>query len=140
MALPDGQNQRWALDFVSNALTDGRRFRILAVVDDFGRESIVLVADTSLPGQRFARELDRLIAERGMPKTIVSDNGTEFTSMAILKWVQDAGVNRHYIAQRKPQKNGFIEGFNGTLRGECLNETLFGTLPRNTLPRSARPG
>ena len=74
MVLPDGPNQRWSLDFVSDALTDGRRFRVLAVVDDFSRENLVLVADTSLSGQRVARELDRIIAERGMPKTIVSDN------------------------------------------------------------------
>jgi putative transposase len=74
MVLPDGPNQRWSLDFVSDALTDGRRFRILAVVDDFSRENLVLVADTSLSGHRVARELDKVIAERGMPKTIVSDN------------------------------------------------------------------
>ena len=116
------------MDFVSDALTDGRRFRILAVVDDFSRENLVLVADTSLSGQRVARELDRVIAERGMPKTIVSDNGTEFTSMVILKWVQETGVDWHYIAPVKPQKNGFIESFNGKLWDECLNETLFGTL------------
>ncbi|NYI26346.1 putative transposase [Sulfitobacter geojensis] len=128
MALPDGPNQRWSLDFVSDALTDGRRFRILAVVDDFSRENLVLVADTSLSGQRVTRELDQIIAERGMPKTIVSDNGTEFTSMAILKWVQDTGIDWHYIAPGKPQQNGFIESFNGKLRDECLNETLFGTL------------
>jgi putative transposase len=74
MVLPDGPNQRWSLDFVSDALTDGRRCRILAGVDDFSRENLVLVADTSLSGQRVARELDKVIAERGMPKTIVSDN------------------------------------------------------------------
>lgn len=128
MVLPDGPNQRWSLDFVSDALTDGRRFRILTVVDDFSRENLVLVADTSLSGQRVARELDRVIAERGAPKTIVSDNGTEFTSMAVLKWVQETGIDWHYIAPGKPQQNGFIESFNGKLRDECLNETLFGTL------------
>ena len=128
MVLPDGPNQRWSLDFVSDALTDGRRFRILAVVDDFSRENLVLVADTSLSGHRVARELDQIIAERGMPTTIVSDNGTEFTSMAILKWVQKTGIDWHYIAPGKPQQNGFIESFNGKLRDECLNETLFGTL------------
>ena len=128
MVLPDGPNQRWSLDLVSDALTDGRRFRILAVVDDFSRENLVLIADTSLSGQRVARELDRVIAERGMPKTIVTDNGAEFTSMAILKWVQDTGIDWHYIAPGKPQQNGFIESFNGKLRDECLNETLFGTL------------
>ena len=115
MALPDGPNQRWSLDFVSDALTDGRRFRILAVVDDFSRENLVLVADTSLSGHRVAREPDKVIAERGMPKTIVSDNGTEFTSMAILKWVQESDVDWHYIAPGKPQQNGFIESFNGCL-------------------------
>ena len=100
MVLPDGPNQRWSLDFVSDAL----RFRILAVVDDFSRENLVLVADTSLSGHRVARELDKVIAERGMPKTIVSDNGTEFTSMAILKWVQNTGIDWHYIAPGKPQR------------------------------------
>ena len=126
--LPDGPNQRWSLDFVSDALTDGRRFRILAVVDDFSRDNLVLIADTSLSGHRFARELDKVIAERGMPKVIVSDNSTEFTSMAILKWVQESDVDWHYIAPGKPQQNGLIESFNGKLRDECLNETLFGTL------------
>lgn len=150
MVLPDGPNQRWSLDFVSDALTDGRRFRILAVVDDYSRENLALVADTSLSGHRVVRELDRVIAERGMPKTIVSDNGTEFTSMAILKWVQDTGIDWHYIAPGKPQQNGFIESFNGKLRpshglhanhcqamDECLNETLFGTLrdARKTLEK-----
>ena len=106
----------------------GHRFRILAVVDDFSRENLVLVADTSLSGQRVARELDRIIAERGMPKTIFSDNGTEFTSMAILKWVQDTGIDWHYVAPGKPRQNGFIESFNGKLRDECLNETRLGTL------------
>ena len=128
MVLPNGPNPRWSLDFVSDALTDGRRFRILAVVDDFSRENLVLVADTSLSGLRVTRELDRVIAERGMPTTIVSDNGTEFTSMAILQWVQKIDIDWHYIAPGKLQQNGFIESFNGKLRDECLNETLFGTL------------
>ena len=74
MVLPDGPNQRWSLEFVSDALTYGPRFRILAVVDDFSRENLVLVADTPLSGHRVARELDRIIAERGQPQTIVSDN------------------------------------------------------------------
>ena len=83
MVLPDGPNQRWSLDFVSDALTDGRRFRILAVVDDYSRENLVLVADTSLSGHRVVRELDCIIAERGMPKTIVSDNGTELNFVPV---------------------------------------------------------
>ena len=128
MVLPDGPNQRWSLDFVSDAFTDGRRFRILTVVDDFTRENLALVADTSLSGLRVTRELDQVIAERGMPGTIVSDNGTEFTSMAILKWVQKTGIDWHYIAPGKPTQNAFIESFNGKLRDECLNETLFSSL------------
>ena len=128
LLLPNGPNQRWSLDFVSDAFTDGRRFRILRVVDDFTRENVALVADTSLSGQRVTRELNQAIAERGAPIAIVSDNGTEFTSMAILKWVQDTGIDWHYIAPGKPQQNGFIESFNGKLRDECLNETLFSSL------------
>ena len=86
MALPQAINQRWSLDFLSDSLADSRRFRILAIVDDFTRECLALVAETSLPGMRVARELDTLIAMRGKPATVVSDNGTELTSMAILRW------------------------------------------------------
>lgn len=92
MALPRGPNQRWSLDFVSDTLIGSRRFRMLAIVDDFTRECVALVADTSLSGARVGRELDTVIARRGRPQTIVSDNGTEFTSMAILRWSQEANV------------------------------------------------
>ena len=128
IVLPLGPNQRWSMDFVSDAMTDGRRFRILAVVDDFTRECLCLVADTSLPGGRVARELDRLIVERGRPTVCLSDNGTELTSMAILRWCQETGVDWHYIAPGKPQQNAFVESFNGRLRDELLNETLFVSL------------
>ena len=92
MTLPQGRNQRWSLDFVSDTLTDGRRFRVLVVVDDFTRECLALVVDTSISGRRVARELDTLIAQRGKPLMIVSDNGTELTSHAILQWQEDSGV------------------------------------------------
>jgi len=129
MVLPSRINERWSLDFVSDAFTDGRRFRVLAVIDDYSRECLALVADTSLSGARVARELDAIIAKRGgKPKTIVSDNGTEFTSMAILKWCQETKVGWHYIAPGKPMQNGFVESFNGSFRDECLNETLFSSL------------
>jgi putative transposase len=128
MTLPQGANQRWSMDFVSDTLTDGRRFRILAVVDDFTRECLCLVADTSLSGARVVRELDRLIACRGRPLSCVSDNGTELTSLALLKWSQDTGIDWHYIAPGKPQQNAFIESFNGRLRDELLNEVLFTSL------------
>jgi len=126
--LPQGPNQRWSLDFVSDTLSDSRRFRILAVVDDFTRECIALVADTSLSGARVGRELDAVIARRGRPMMIVSDNGTELTSMAILRWSQLTRIEWHYIAPGKPQQNAFVESFNGRLRDELLNETLFSSL------------
>jgi putative transposase len=128
MTIPQGVNQRWSLDFLSDAFSDGRRFRILAVVDDFTRECLCLVADTSLSGGRVARELDAIAVRRGLPLSIVSDNGTELTSMAMLKWSQDRRVAWHYIAPGKPTQNAFIESFNGRLRDELLNETLFGSL------------
>ena len=128
LALPSRPNERWSLDFVSDAFTDGRRFRVLAVVDDFTRECLCLVADTSLSGARLARELDDLITRRTKPKTIVSDNRTEMTSMAILKWCQQTHIEWHYIAPGKPMQNGFVESFNGSFRDECLNETLFSSL------------
>lgn len=129
MSVPDGPNQRWSLDFVSDAFTDGRRFRILAIVDDFTRECLALVPDTSISGARVARELDAVIALRGRPRFVVSDNGTELTSMAILRWSEDRRVDWHYIAPGKPQQNAFAESFIGRLRDECLNETLFSSLP-----------
>ena len=128
MVLPDRPNERWSLDFVSDAFTDGRRFRILAVVDDFTRECLALVPDTSLSGRRVVRELEAVIARRNRPHTIVSDNGTELTSTAILKWCQETGVEWHYIAPGKPTQNAFIESFNSRFRDECLNETLFASL------------
>ncbi|WP_156317399.1 IS3 family transposase [Cypionkella psychrotolerans] len=128
MVLPLLPNQRWSLDFVSDQLTDGRRFRILTVVDDCTRECLALIADTSLSGARVARELATLFDARGKPQTIVSDNGTEFTSNAILKFVDDRKLDWHYIAPGKPTQNAFIESFNGRLRDELLNETLFPSL------------
>ncbi|SFD47196.1 Integrase core domain-containing protein [Devosia psychrophila] len=117
MIVPDRPNQRWSLNFVGDAFTDGRRWRVLTVVD-------ALLADTSLSGRRVVRELDAIIARRGRPMTVVSDNGTEFTSMAILRWSQDRQIDWHYIAPGKPTQNGFIKSFNGSFRDECLNETL----------------
>ena len=128
MLVPMTPNDRWSLDFVSDQLTDGRRFRILTVVDDCTRECLALVADTSLSGIRVARELDRLMIERGKPKMMVSDNGSELTSNAILTWADHSRVEWHYIAPGKPMQNAFIESFNGRLRDELLNETLFTSL------------
>ena len=121
-------NQRWSMDFVSDTFGPSRRFRILAVNDDCCRENLGLVADTSISGARVARELDAMVRLYGKPSSIVSDNGTEFTSKAILKWAKDNDVEWHYIDPGKPQQNAFIESFNGSLRDECLNEEIFDSL------------
>ena len=125
MAIPQGSNQRWSLDFVSDSLVDGRRFRILCVIDDFSRECLATVVDNSISGIRVARELDRISEIRGYPCMVVSDNGTELTSNAMLEWQEERGVEWHYRAPGKPMQNGFVESFNGRLRDECLNEHLF---------------
>jgi len=124
MTVPTALDQRWSLDFVSDTLFDGRRFRILCIVDDFSRECLAAVVDTSLSGLRVVRELDRLILERATPTTIVSDNGTELTSIAVLRWAAQR-VAWHYIQPGKPVQNAFIESFNSRLRDECLNEHVF---------------
>ena len=116
MLIPEWPNDRWWLDFVADQFIDGRRLRILVVVDDCTRECLALVADSSISGIRVARELDRLLADRGKAKTIVSDNGTELTSNAILRWADDHKVAWHYIAPGKPVQNAFAESFIGRLR------------------------
>ena len=120
MTLPNAINQRWSLDFVSDALSDGRRFRILCIVDDFSRECLATVVDTSLGGVRVVRELEQLRFERSTPTMIVSDNGTELTSCAVLRWATGR-LDWHYIEPGKPVQNAFIESFNSKLRDECLN-------------------
>jgi putative transposase len=101
---------------------------VLTVVDDYTRECLGLVADTSLSGERLGRELDRIAEIRGFPLMIVSDNATKMTSNAILAWQHKRSVLWHYIAPGKPQQNGFVESFNGRFRDECLNEHLFRNL------------
>jgi putative transposase len=108
--------------------TSGRRFRILCVADDCTRECLALIAETSLSGVCVARELDAIMAWRGKPAAIVSDNGTELTSNALLGWAESHKVEWHYIAPGKPMQNGFVESFNGRLRDELLNETLFSSI------------
>ena len=118
-------NARWSLDFVHDQLACGRRFRILNIVDDVTRECLAAIPDTSISGRRVARELTSLMERRGRPGLIVSDHGTELTSNAVLAWCAEHRVAWHYIAPGKPMQNGFIESFNGRMRDELLNETLF---------------
>ena len=118
-------NDRWSLDFVHDRLRTGRRFRMLTIVDDCTRESLAIDVDFGLSGQRVTRVLDAIARERAYPKTIVCDNGSELTSLAMLRWARDRGVRLHHIAPGKPVQNAFIESFNGKLRDECLNENDF---------------
>ncbi len=128
MPVPLRPGARWSMDFVSDTFGASRKFRILAINDDCCRENLCLVGDTSIGGERAARELDTLVRLYGKPTCIVSDNGTEFTSKAILKWANVNKVDWHYIDPGKPQQNAFIESFNGSLRDELLNEELFDSL------------
>jgi len=125
---PAAANQAWALDFVHDSLIDGRRFRALAVIDEWSRESLAIEVDVSLTGERVIRVLDRLGVERGLPALIQSDNGPEFTSRALDQWAYDNQVRLHFIEPGKPIQNAFIESFNSRLREECLNEHVFVSL------------
>lgn len=128
MPVPMRPNDRWSMDFVADTFGASRRLRVLAINDDCYRENLCLLGDTSISGVRVARELDTLVRLYGKPACIVSDNGTEFTSRAILKWANENRVEWHYIDPGKPQQNAFIESFNGSLRDELLNEELFDSL------------
>jgi putative transposase len=118
-------NARWSVDFVHDQLSDGRRFRILNVIDDVTKECLAVIADTSISGRRVARELDAVVAGRGRPDLIVSDHGTEFTSNAMLAWSQERRITWHFIAPGKPMQNGICEAFNGRMRDELLNEIFY---------------
>ena len=118
-------NQRWALDFVSDALSDGRRIRLLAIIDVYTRQCLKIVVETSLSGRSVLRALEEGIEEFGRPEEIISDNGTEFTSNIVVRWCREKGQSWKYIAPGKPYQNGSIESFNGKLRDECLNENWF---------------
>jgi putative transposase len=128
-----GPGERWSLDFLSDTFGASRRFRILAVNDDCCRENLCLMADTSISGARVARELDALVRVYGRPASIVSDNGTEFTSRAVLKWANDNDVKWHYIDPGKPQQNAFIESFNGSLRDDATTTTTLDRTHRSEI-------
>jgi len=125
MLVPAAPNDRWSLDFVSDTLASGHRFRTLNVVDDHTRECLGIEVGFSLPGQRVTRALDRMIWWYGPPRVIVSDNGPEFRSEHVEKWAKDKGITWHFIDPGKPIQNAFVESFNGKFRDECLNEEWF---------------
>lgn len=128
MPIPTEANERWSMDFISDAIADGRRFRALTIVDDVTRESPAIEVDTSLPGERVVRVLETVGATRGFPKAIVCDNGPEFRSEALDQWADRRGVALLFIQPGKPIQNAFAESFNGRLRDECLNESWFVSL------------
>lgn len=126
MSLPTRINERWSMDFMPDQLANGRRFRVLNGVDDFSRECVLQIVDTSISGQRLARELDKL--NRPLPKTIVVDNGPEFTCKAMFFWARQACTKLHFIQPGKPTQNAFVESFNGKFREYCLDLNWFASL------------
>lgn len=128
MAIPDRVNERWSVDFVSDQLADGRRFRVLNIVDDFSRECVGQIVDSSISGTRMARYLQDLGNRRALPRTLVCDNGPELTSKGLFFWSQQSGVKLHFIQPGKPTQNAFVESFNGKFRDHCLNQHWFRSL------------
>jgi putative transposase len=124
-ALPERPNQQWGIDFVSDALAWGRRIRLFTVVDVFTREVLAIEVDTSLPGGRVVRVLERLAIERGAPDEIVLDNGPELAGKAVDQWAYERGVWLRFIEPGKPVQNAFVESFQGRLRDECLDRHWF---------------
>ena len=121
-------NQRWSMDFVSDRLADGHWFRILTVVDQYTRECLCLYADRSQSGEKVVEQMKRLVAVRGVPESITTDNGGEFAGQAMETWAYQAGVKLEFIRPGSPVENAFIESFNGRLRDECLNGEVFFSL------------
>jgi putative transposase len=125
LAQPLAANQVWSVDFMSDALSTGRRFRTLNIVDDYTRECLAIEVDTSLGGGRVVRVLEELKVRRGLPQHIRSDNGPEFVSRAVDQWAYEQGLGWHTIQPGRPMENGYVESFNGRFRDECLNENWF---------------
>jgi putative transposase len=128
LLIPEGINKTWSLDFMSDSLVDGRRFRLLNVMDDYNRESLAIEVDTSLPTQRVIRVLERLVEYRGKPESIRMDNGPEFISEKLKVWCEERGIRLLFIQPGKPVQNAFIGRKNGSMRKELLDAYLFFTL------------
>lgn len=121
-------NERWSVDFVSDQLATGRRFRVFCIVDDYTRECVGQIVDVSISGARLGRYLDLVGEDRPLPKTLVCDNGPELTSKALFLWAQHHRVRLHFIQPGKPTQNAFAESFIGKFRDTCLNEHWFTSL------------
>jgi len=125
---PEKINQVWSIDFMSDSLWNGRRYRLLNIIDDFNREVLSIEADTSLPTLRVIKVLDKLIFSRGIPEMIRVDNGPEFISNRLDSWCKDHKIQLVFIQPGKPMQNGYIERLNGSLRRELLNAYVFRTI------------
>jgi putative transposase len=123
--LVTAMNQIWSMDFVADALFDGRRLRALTVVDNYTRESLAIDVGQSLKGDDVVNTLNRIAAQRGLPATIKVDNGSEFISRVMDKWAYERGIELDFSRPGKPTDNAKVESFNGCLRQECLNEHWF---------------
>ena len=128
LSVPDGPNQVWSIDFMSDSLADGKKFRLLNIMDDFNRESLAIEVDTSLPSLRVIRTLVRIIDQRGKPANIRTDNGPEFISHQLQQWCEENQITLQYIQPGRPMQNAYIERKNGSLRRELLNAYLFHNL------------
>lgn len=129
LMVPLAVNQGWSMDFMCDSLVDGRRFRLLNIIDDYNRESLAIEIDTSLPALRVIRTLEQLIERRTTPKVIRVDNGPEFISDKLQQWCDDRQIRLQFIQPGKPMQNGFVERNNGSLRKELLDAYLFYSLP-----------
>lgn len=128
LVIPKAANQTWSIDFMSDALADGRKFRLFNVLDDYNRESLAIEVDTSLPSLRVQRVLNKLINERSKPANIRVDNGPEFISNTLQQWCRENQITLQYIQPGKPMQNAYIERKNGSIRRELLNAFLFYSL------------
>ena len=118
-------NECWSMDFMCDSLFDGRRYRVLTIVDNFSRQCLAIEPGKSLKGTDVVAVIDRLIKERGVPKRIQCDNGSEFVSRVMDRWAYENGVTMHFSRPGKPTDNAMIESFNGSFRDECLNVNWF---------------
>jgi len=125
MPVPQRKNQRWSMDFATDKIVTGRRFRALAIVDDYSRECPAIEVDTSLGGCRVVDVLEKLAETRGLPEAVTMDNGPEFVGRALDEWAYRKGVKLNFIRPGKPVENAFAESFIGKLRDECLNTNWF---------------
>src|SRR5450432_2910383 len=128
LVIPEALNQGWSMDFMSDSLVDGRRFRLLNIIDDYNRESLSIEVDTSLPSLRVIRVLQRLLDTRGKPQNMRVDNGPEFISDKLQLWCDEQNIRLQFIHPGKPVQNAFIERNNGSLRKELLDAYLFYSL------------